>query len=172
MRIVGLAAAVLALAAPAAHATKSASPTSYDFGALPIGTKSVERTFTLTATCNPSFPEPTVPCMYFEYWEVQLSTVGDFAIAGDNCPDPPAFLYGDSAMFSRTCTVRVTFTPTAYGPRSGALLTGSGPSVGLSGSGPTLVVTQPLPAPAPKKCRKPKKRSAAAAKKCKRPKKG
>lgn len=171
MRIVGLAAAVLALAAPAAHAMKSASPTSYDFGALPIGTTSVERTFTLTATCNPSFPEPTVPCMYFEYWLVQLSAIGDFAIAGDNCPDPPAFLSADSVMFSRSCTVRVTFTPTAYGPRSGTLVTGGGPNVALSGSAPTLVVTQPPPAP--KRCKKPKKRSASAAKKkCKKPKKG
>jgi hypothetical protein len=175
--VTGTVVALAALAvAPAAHATKSVSPTSYDFGALPIGTKSVERTFTLTATCNPSM-DMVNPCQTFEAWDVQASVIGDFAIEGDNCPNP--FLIGDNTMFSRSCEVRVTFTPTAYGPRNGTLITGGGgPNVPLTGSGPTLVVTQAVPVPAPgpspaptaaKKCKKPKKRAAVAAKKkCKK----
>ena len=163
--------------APAADATKSVSPTAYNFGTLPVGTTSVEQAFTLTATCNPS-PDGVIPCQTFESWDVQASTVGDYAIVGDDCPNP--FLIGDMTMFSRDCTVRVTFTPTAFGPRPGTLITGGGgPNVPLSGSGPTLVVNQPAPAaPTPataitkKKCRKAKKTAAAAAKKCKRKKKG
>lgn len=95
--IAGLAFSILALAAPGASATKTVSPTSYDFGALPIGTKSVERAFTLTATCNPS-SDGTIPCQFFESWDVQPSIVGDFAIEGDNCPNP--FLTGDNTMLA------------------------------------------------------------------------
>lgn len=143
---------VAGLMASPAWATQSITPTTHNFGERAIGSTSTPMAFTLSATCNPSFPDPVIPCQTFENIIVTISTTGDFAVLSENCPE---ILTGDSTMFTRSCTINVTFTPTASGARSGQLMTG-GPTASLFGSGPLPippVVEQP-PSTTLKKCKK------------------
>jgi hypothetical protein len=93
------------------------SPSSADFGAQTVGSVSAPKAFTLA----PSVTDLTLA----------VSTTGDFKQTND-CP---AVL----TLLSPSCTINVTFTPTAAGGRSGTLGTTAlivgGPSATLSGTG-------------------------------------
>ncbi len=115
----------LALAAPAASATKTISPTSHDFGSKLLQS-STTRDFTLTVACTPGpvcLPDPLVPLVI---------ATGDFSQT-NNCP--LVTLLGISEA-GETCTITVRFTPTATGVRTGTLTSGiGGPAAQLTGRG-------------------------------------
>jgi hypothetical protein len=102
-------------ASPAGAATLS--PSSADFGTQTVGSVSAPKAFTLA----PSVTDLTLA----------VSTTGDFSQTND-CP---AVL----TLLSSSCTINVTFAPTAAGGRSGTLSTAAlvvgGPSATLSGTG-------------------------------------
>ncbi len=167
--VLGLALAVglLGVTASPAAAGKSVSPTSWNFGTLAVGATSAPKSFTLTVTCVPSM-DGVIPCEFNDFFNPVVSTTGDYAVVGNNCPT--TLMAGPNPLSpSQSCTVTVTFGPTAGGTRTGSLQTG-GPSAALTGyaplpSGPAAPASS-LP-PSPKKCKK--HRSAAAAKKrCKK----
>jgi hypothetical protein len=96
------------------------APASGAFGSQEVGTTSAVKAFTLTA----------------EVTDLNLGlavgTTGDFKQTND-CPAVLVFLLTPS------CTINVTFAPTATGTRTGALNTssvlGAGPTAPLSGTG-------------------------------------
>ncbi|HEV2991129.1 MAG TPA: choice-of-anchor D domain-containing protein, partial [Candidatus Angelobacter sp.] len=100
-------------------AVASLSPASLTFGSQLVGTSSSAQTVTLSNTGNTAL------------------TISTFVMAGDfaqtnNC--------GTSVAAGATCTVNVTFAPTARGTGSGSLglnsnTTGPRPGVNLSGTG-------------------------------------
>lgn len=99
---------VLALAAPVYAATGhppaapvTVSPTSLSFGQLPLGETSQPKTVTLTNNQKVTLSFTSI------------LTTGDFALSSNKC--------GKSIAAGATCTVTVTFTPTAAGARSGKL---------------------------------------------------
>ncbi len=97
----------------------SLSVSSINFGGLPLGTTSAPRTVTLTNT-------GTATLSIFGF-----SRTGDFAITSNTC--------GASLAVGASCTVTLTFTPTAVGLRTGTLTVsdnapGFPHTVSLSGS--------------------------------------
>ncbi|WP_161570972.1 choice-of-anchor D domain-containing protein [Granulicella sibirica] len=92
------------------------APLSVDFGTILVGTPSTQ---TVTVTNN-----GLVPVTF-----TAITLTGDYAQTSD-CPAPNATLPTNS-----TCTIQVTFTPTAAGPRPGVL------SVSTSASTLPLTVT-------------------------------
>jgi Abnormal spindle-like microcephaly-assoc'd, ASPM-SPD-2-Hydin len=115
-------ATTVALALPSGALAATASPDSLAFGSVRVGTTSAPQTTTVSGAVTGA---PTV------------SGAG-FAITEQTCPPPPL----------GTCTVSVTFTPTAAGPASGTLTVPGLPSdatVALSGTGtePVAVLDQP-----------------------------
>ena len=145
-----LAIAMLGVAAPTAGA-EFLTPANHDFGSRTVGTTSAPQAFTLGAECQTEVP-PGV-CFFGEFVVPAVSTTGDFAQT-NSCPSM-SFLFGDIPPV--TCTINVTFTPTAAGPRAGTLSAG-GLSRPLSGTG----LAPPTPTPTPtfnlqaaiKKCKK------------------
>jgi len=106
----------------------SISPSSLTFTAQEIGTTSAPQTMTLTNTGS------------LDLTILSIVASGDFAPT-NNCPVSPATLAANA-----TCTISVTFTPTAVGTRSGSVIMtdnapGSPPTVSLSGSGAAPVGT-------------------------------
>ena len=104
--------------------TLGVSPASLDFGDQPVGTTSAPKRVTLTNTGN---------------LDVTISNItasGDFA-RSNSCPISPSTLAKGAS-----CTIDVTFTPTATGNRTGALTitsnaSGSPHVASLSGNGTT-----------------------------------
>ena len=100
----------------------SLSPASLAFGTVAVGTKSAAKTVTIT-----NHQSATVT--------LQLSASGDYtAVAGGTTP------CGASLLSNKSCTLAVTFQPTANGSISGALTVThnaefSPQNVALSGSG-------------------------------------
>jgi hypothetical protein len=165
-------AATLALALPALAIGASPagaarlSPVSHSFGNQNISTASAPRAFTLTAGCN---FELLGTCPSPEMFSTSIS-VGTTEFLQTN--DCPSVLVGSVAGTS--CTINVTFTPQALGPRQDTLRAGAGgPTAPLTGDGV-------LPPANKNKCKrsgkkgrkgkKGKKRAAAAKKKCRKKK--
>jgi hypothetical protein len=169
-RIVLLAAFMAAMTAsiPAtASASELAAPTSLDLGSVDVGTTTAAKTTTLTHNCDGVVPPLCLVGMSFT---PTIGITGDFAQTND-CPPILNTIFFPGSV---SCTISVTFTPTAGGSRTGTLSTGvGGPTVPLSGTGIAApVVPTTTPAPTMKKCKKAKKHSASAAKKkCKKKKK-
>ncbi|MCU1675526.1 MAG: coagulation factor 5/8 type domain protein [Frankiales bacterium] len=90
------------------------APSAVDFGAQSTNTTSSARSVTVT---NNGSSAATIGAP---------SVTGDFAVSGNTC--------GSSLAAGASCSVSVTFTPTAGGNRSGSL-TVAGSTVSLSGSG-------------------------------------
>jgi hypothetical protein len=170
--VAALAVGLLGVTASPAVAGKFVSPTSWNFGTLAIGSTSAPKTFTLTVTCIRSVDDSF--CEFNDFFSPVVTTTGDYAVVGNDCP-PQLTAGGPPAPPSQSCTVSVSFEPSASGTRSGSLETG-GPSAALTGFAPSPPgVATPVPSPTPtptlqaKKCKK--HRSAAAAKKrCKKKK--
>ncbi len=185
----------LALLAPAsAGATALASPTTLDFGSVPVGTTSAPQTVTLTQLCSlfESTPVPLCLTTGTDIFTLAPSTTGDFA-ESNNAASPCGSSLQPSTTASVGCALDVTFTPTATGDRTGTLATGTtvmppgpGPTVALAGVGTTpdpggggggggdttgtgtpssLAGTGGATTAPRKKCKKKKKRSAQSAKK-------
>jgi subtilisin family serine protease len=100
-------------------AIASLSPASLTFGSQLVGTSSSAQAVTLSNTGNAALTISS------------LVMAGDFS-QSNNC--------GTSLAAGGSCTVNVTFTPTARGSRSGSLVlnsntTGAQPKVNLSGTG-------------------------------------
>lgn len=93
-------ASVTVLAPPSA----ALSPTSVDFGDQPVGTTSASQTVTVTNTGDSPLKISVV------------ATSGDFAVAGGSSCAAEVALAPHAS-----CSVVVTFTPTAGGARTGAL---------------------------------------------------
>jgi hypothetical protein len=93
------------------------APATQDFGTEPIGFTSAPQTFTFTN--NSTFAE-----------SVSLSaTTGDFTITSNNC---------SSVAGGASCQLKVVFTPTALGARTGVLTVGAGSqtlTASLTGNG-------------------------------------
>lgn len=172
-----IAAAASAVAPAGAAATTTAAPSAIDFGSVPVGTTSVAHPVDLDVVC--SLPAGPV-CTSFvtdAYYPNPVAT-GDFA-ATSNCGNPLGLGVN---VLANTCTINVTFTPTAPGLRSGTLDTGTvdvsglipGPMVALAGTGTTSGAgagsgtgrtVKPSGISSRRKCRKHKHRSALSAKK-------
>ena len=96
------------------------TPSSIDFGGLPLGATSAPRTVTLTNSGTATLSIAGIPPLN-----------GDFAIITKTC--------GTSLAAGASCTITLTFTPTAVGLRTGTLTVtdnaaGSPHAVSLSGS--------------------------------------
>ncbi len=108
--------------APAA----SVSATSISFGNQVHGTTSTAQSVTLTSTGNAALTVTSVT--------IGGANAGDFALASNTCS-------GQSIAVGATCSVAVTFTPTATGPRSATVsfsdnaASGSPQTVSLTGNG-------------------------------------
>jgi hypothetical protein len=139
--VIAWAALAVALIAPAgASATATVGVPALDFGTVPVGAASAPRSVGLSSSCT--LPV-TVTCPGFavDAYYAHPSASGDFS-ANSDCSNP----IGPSlTVLISSCTINVTFTPTAAGPRSGTLDTGTtdvtglipGPTVALAGAGVT-----------------------------------
>jgi hypothetical protein len=99
------------------------SPTSLDFGSVKVGTKSAAKTLTLTNVSE------------------NVVSITTISITGANAPDfSETSTCGGTVQGGRSCTLSVTFAPTATGSRTASLSVadnggGSPQTVSLSGSG-------------------------------------
>ena len=115
---------LLAAGVAAAKDTKvSLSPTSLTFGNQAVGTTSAPQTATLTNTGNATVTITSIT--------ITGTNKGDFAET-NTC--------GTTLAEGASCTISVTFTPTATGPRNGTLsvsddASGSPQTVSLTGTG-------------------------------------
>jgi hypothetical protein len=170
--------AMLAVGVPAASAADNWDRASQDFGSRSVGTTSDPQTFALIAQCDAFGGFPTFPCTsptngVHSYGAITTTGPG-FAIVPDTdvCNARGGVLLTQSVgQPVDSCTLQVTFKPTAGGVANGTLTTTTSPSgtpvkVTLKGIG---VATPATTTPTKKKCKK-KKRSASAAKKCKKKK--
>ena len=121
----------LLTASTAAQASISLGPTSLAFGTQAVATASAPQTITVTNTGNASLTVSMV------------ATSGDFREA-DNCTSA-------SIAVNSTCTIQVSFLPTATGGRSGLLtvygnVSGGQATAALSGtgSGAAAIVLDPI----------------------------
>jgi hypothetical protein len=113
------------------------NPTTQDFGASEVAVPSVSQTFTLTNN-GPGAMQVTQAV-------IQGANPSDFAITGSTCD-------GVTLRFLESCTVTVTFVPTAPGVRQASLTVvsdapGGSPSVALAGTGtspPFTVAPNPV----------------------------
>ena len=145
-----LAIALLGIAPSTAGAAGALSPSTHDFGEQSVGTTSAPSNFTLTNFCilqdsvNPTF------CAAYNPVDPAVTSTGDFAQTNDCPPSLVPFIFAVPA----TCTLTVTFTPTAAGLRTGTLTGASGLTSSLSGmgiavpTGPTQPATEPATQPA------------------------
>lgn len=122
---------------PLSEAGELAATPAGDFGSQTVGTTSTTQTLTITSTGDGPATIGTVV------------TTGDFAVTGGTCS-------GSALAPAATCTVIVTFTPTATGARVGSIsipgnAIGSPVSVSVTGTGvaaPAPVVEATPPASA------------------------
>ncbi len=99
------------------------APTAFDFGNEPVGFTTPPHTFVWTNNST------------FAAGVSLLTASGDFAITSGSCGTVPA---------GGTCSISVTFTPTAIGARTGILTVGAGAqtlTAALTGTGVSDVVT-------------------------------
>jgi len=176
LRVALLSGALLALAAPTAHATLSWGQTTHDFGTHNPGTAAPTKTFTLTATCDEELVvvTPTGACnptsAIHNFGQPQVTGAGFTLAMPNTCL--VGVLVTAAFPSTQTCQTAVAFTPPSSGPHAGALNLPSGPDIALTGTGASA--SQGVAGAKGKKCKKKgKKRSAGAAKKkkCKKKKK-
>src|SRR5207302_1809782 len=110
----------------------SLTPTSVPFGNQRINTTSAAQTVTLTNSGSAALTISGIT--------ITGTNAGDFGQT-NNCPISPATLAANGS-----CTISVTFTPTATGSRSGTLsvsdnATGSPQTASLSGTGTAPVAS-------------------------------
>ncbi len=112
------------------NAGASLAPATLPFGAEPVGTKSAAQTITLTDSGDAPLTISDV------------TASGDFAIGTNNC--------GTTVAVGASCTILITFTPTAFGNRTGTFtVTDNGPTAGsmqtvaLSGNGGASLTVTP-----------------------------
>lgn len=180
-----LALALAALGAAQARAEATLLPASQDFGSLPLGATSAPKTYTLTVVCTPG----PMGCQ-MDPFNVSVAIENPTAFPDfsqtNNCP---MFFPGfnSTATGADKCTIMVTFTPIAPGPRGAVVDTGShvlgnppfppapGPTGQALGTG-LFMSSSPggsgaaggfvsAGVPGRKKCHKKKSRKASAAKK-------
>jgi hypothetical protein len=123
----------LSFTASITYTTVTLSTTSLSFATQMIGTTSAAQTVTVTNSGTTSLTISTVT--------IAGTNPGDFAKSADTCS-------GASVPSSGTCTVRVTFTPTAAGQRSAILsIADNAPdtpqSASLTGTGTDFAVSVP-----------------------------
>jgi hypothetical protein len=164
--VAAVAVGLLGLIASPASATQTITPSSWNFGTLSVGATSAPKSFTLTVACTPM--GDTYPCYYQDSLAPVISATGDYTVVSQDCP---ASMSGGPSDANDSCTIVVTFAPTATGTRSGSLQTG-GPSAALTGFAPVPPVTTPPvvtpPTVAPKKKCKKLRSATAAKKRCKK----
>jgi hypothetical protein len=107
------------------------SPSSLGFGNQGIGTTSPAQTITLTSTGTAALSISSIT--------LTGANPGDFA-ESDNCPRAPSTL-----AVTASCTISVTFTPTAIGTRNASVsfgdnVSGSPQTLALSGLAQTSVI--------------------------------
>lgn len=189
--VVLLAGLATPVSAPAAEATPNVTPEVYTFPAVQAaGSQSAPVAFELRVTCYPDAANPPNGCLMNDTYTPSIRTDSPvFVVTGHNCP---MTMTGTTTPFGVTCTINVAFAPSAPGTFNGTLLTGTNPPdpdpefavAFLQGTSqqatPNFPITTPIAGPftnarpdVKKKCKKPRKRGAAA-KKCnrKKPKKG
>jgi len=113
-----------------ASTTLGFNPTSLTFATQNTGTTSAAQPITVTATGNQTVNLTSIA--------IAGANAGDFAISANTC--------GATLAAGASCTVSVTFSPTAAGTRTAALTfadnaTGSPQSVALSGTGQVASTT-------------------------------
>jgi hypothetical protein len=154
--------------AGAGAATVTVSPTSLTFAAQAVGTTSAAQQVTLTKDCTGTndtlcLPPPVAEGATFN------TSIGVPAPFGQTNNCPAALTASPLPPTKVSCTINVTFAPTATGAASGTLATGAGgPTVSLAGTG------TPAATAGGKKCKKKKKHkhsASAAKKKCGKKKK-
>src|SRR5205807_5695312 len=106
----------------------SLSSTSLDFGSQPVGTTSVAKVVTLTNNGTSTLAITSI------------GNGGDYA--------PPTNTCGGSVAAGASCTISVTFTPTATGTRNGAIIIadtapGAPHAIALTGIGTDFSITPP-----------------------------
>jgi hypothetical protein len=139
-----LTAVLLAATAGSAHATRTISPTSVEFGNRQVGTTSPAQAFTLRVRCTITLNG----CNITDTFSPNISVSGEFSQT-NNCP---ASMTGLANTPGTSCTINVSFTPTSTGSKDGILSTGAGgPTAVLHGTGVTFPTppTPPTPGPAP-----------------------
>jgi hypothetical protein len=139
-----LAAVLLAAMAGSAHATRTISPTSVEFGNRQVGTTSPEQQFTLRVRCTQTLQG----CNIQDTFNPNISVSGEYSQT-NNCPIQMTGLPNTPGT---VCFINVTFTPTSTGSKDGILSTGAGgPTAALHGTGVTFPTppTPPTPGPAP-----------------------
>ena len=109
------------------------SASTLPLGSQNVGTTSAAQTETVTNNGGANLVISTVT--------ISGTNAGDFAISADTCT-------GATVIPTNTCTVSVTFTPTATGSRSASLMipdnaTGSPQTVALTGTGQDFTVAPP-----------------------------
>jgi hypothetical protein len=155
--------------AGAVDGTVTISPTSLTFAPQAAGTTSAAQQVTLTKDCSGANQTNCLgPPADGTTFNTSISVPAPFkqtntcpnALTASPLPDPGTKV---------SCTISVTFAPTAAGAASGTLTTGAGAQTGAAG--PTVSLTGTgTAASSAKKC-KGKKGKAAKKKKCKRKKK-
>src|SRR6266545_4114372 len=108
--VAALTVGLLGLMASPAGATQTITPSSWNFGTLPVGATSAPKSFTLTVACTPN--GDMFPCAFSDFLTPAISTTGDYAVVGDDCPTNMTAGVGDA---NDSCTITVTFGPTATG---------------------------------------------------------
>ena len=113
--------------------TVTVSPTSLTWGTFALGATGAAKSVTLTNTGSVTLSISNI------------STSGDFALATSTKP------CGSMLAAGKNCTIKVTFTPTQVGPRTGTLtITDNSPSspqtVALSGTGGVQAKLTPVTA--------------------------
>jgi hypothetical protein len=167
---------ILGVAPGSASASAVISPTALTFPTTLAGSMSAPVAVTLTKDCTGAENTNCLSNMGDEgpSFTTAISVSGPFAQT-NNCP-PLLTTTPDNSV---SCTINVTFAPTAAGPAAGTLVTGTqtlsgeaGPTAPLSGTGTPKVATE-TPGQHKTKCKKKKvkKGAAAAKKKCKKKKK-
>ena len=149
-----------ALPAAAGAATVTVSPTSLTFAAQQVGSTSVPQDVTLTKDCTGANQTQCLgPPAEGPTFAPVISVTGPFTQT-NNCPPALTASALPDPGTKTSCTIKVRFKPTAKGPATGTLSTGSGgPTVTLTGTGKPK-----------KKCKKKKSGASAAKKKCKKKK--
>ena len=133
--LAGIVGGAIAAVPASASADTTVSPSSIDFGSVPVGAQSAEQVVTLTESCgaldlnclNGLLPEQFAPVLSVTPGFTQTS----------GCP---ADLITSPVGLPSSCTIDIRFLPTALGSASGQLRTGNAagdPTVALAGSGST-----------------------------------
>jgi hypothetical protein len=126
---VALVVAVLGVTASTATAA-SLTPASYDFGSVGVGTASPPAPFVLSVRCTIPFPPDPDFCDAPDSVIPEVSIAGDFSQT-NNCPSDLSVVLVNVTV---SCTINVSFIPTAAGSRLGTLSAG-GFTASLSGTG-------------------------------------